>query len=329
MRKKNKKSNFWEFLIYKIFKLDFLPEFFIYVAIVVAYAAFQLYLGKKETSKSIVNIVIILVLLTSVVAIIAPYFFKFLFNDKDKKNEDLTTFLLRKEYSDQQLKINETIKETLNKNPEILNVEKTIYDKILSNLEATLINKLDERFKNNIKGDFISNSIISELNPLTRNVEKYIDRIQRNSAVNLLIGIIGTIAAITILAYTISTDKTFDSLQNFLIHFLPRFTFVIFIQLFAFFFLRLYKNNLEDAKYFQNELTNLTAKSASIKIAYLMGNTDKVYDNLKELSTVERNFKLLKDETTIGLEKARMETEMDKSILEQIKDLLSKFETKK
>lgn len=257
------------------------------------------------------------------------YLFKFLANDREKKSESISTLLQRFRDLERQKGVEESIKEALSKNPEILNVEKTVYDNILSNLENSLINKLDERFKNNIRTEFISNSIINELNPLTKNVEKYIDRIQRNSIVNLFIGILGTVTAITILAFSILTNKTFLDLQSFIIHFLPRFTFVIFIQLFAFFFLRLYKNNLEDAKYFQNELTNLTAKSSSIKISYLMGDTDKVYEILKDLSVIERNFKLLKDETTVGLEKAKLENNLEKSMIDQMKDLLSKYEAKK
>ena len=326
---RHKKNSFWDWLKYNLAKSDNLFEIFSVLAMIPILFVLFYYSSKETSSNSVFHYIEILIPITLVIIVIIPRFFKFLYNEKDKKGDEFNTYLLRKELTEQQQKTNEIIKDALNKNPEVLNVEKAIYEKILSNLENTLINKLDERFKNNIKSEFVSNSIISELNPLTKNVEKYIDRIQRNSVVNLFIGIIGTIAAITILAYAILTDKTFDNVQTFLIHFMPRFTFVIFIQLFAFFFLRLYKNNLEDAKYFQNELTNLTAKSSAVKISYLMGNTEKVYDILKELSSVERNFKLLKDESTIGLERAKLEKDMDKSILEQMKDLLSKYEAHK
>lgn len=256
---------------------------------------------------------------------IVAWLFKFLNNDRnERKTESLSTYLMRQQILESQKNIESAIQDVLNRNPEVLNVERTISEKIVSNLEVSLINKLNDRFEQNIKKEFIVNTISSELIPLTRNIEKYIDRIQRNSIVNLFIGIAGTIAAITILAFAILSNREFSDFTIFIIHFLPRFTFVIFIQLFAFFFLNLYKSNLEDAKYFQNELTNLTAKSSSIKLSYLL-NQDKMGEIIKDLSTIERNFKLLKDESTIGLEKAKLDSEFDKGILDQFRIILDKY----
>lgn len=319
--------SFWNYISILLEKSSFY-EFLMPVIIITSfYLAFKIIYSKEDIISN--EYLTILIPISFTLFIIVSRLFKFLVNDRERKSESFSTIVQRYENLEKDKNIQSTIKEALNKNPELLNVEKTVYDKILSNLEISLISKLDERFKNNIRTEFIINSIITELSPLTKNIQNYIDRIQRNSIVNLFIGILGTITAITILAFAILTNKAFVDFQTFFIHFLPRFTFVIFIQLFAFFFLRLYKNNLEDAKYFQNELTNLTAKSAAIKISYLMGNTEKVYDILKELASIERNFKLLKDETTIGLEKVKLENDLDKSILDQMKDLLAKYDHKK
>ena len=146
---------------------------------------------------------------------------------------------------------------------------------------------------------------------------------------NLVIGIVGTIIAITILSFAILSDKSFATIQEFLMHFLPRFTFVVFIQLFAFFFLRLYKNNLEDAKYFQNELSNLTAKATSIRLAILTKNNDVLNDIIKTLSFTERNFKLTKDETLQTIETRKIETEIDKDMITKLKEIIANFEIKK
>jgi len=336
--RKNKRSGFSQYLVTELIKLIEKGDlvFFILVPIVLITGVAGLIsiiktkdykLDSTSFPKEYIMVVVAfgLLLITSFIYGI----FKFLNNDKEKKKESFLEILDKYDRLTQQRSIEEGVKETLNKNPDLINIETSVYNKIISNLEGSLINKLDERFKNNIKTEFIISSIINELNPLTTNIEKYIEKVQRNSTVNLLIGILGTITAIIILAFAILNDKTFTDFQSFFMHFLPRFTFVIFIQLFAFFFLRLYKNNLEDAKYFQNELTNLAAKSSAIKISYLMGNEDKVYEVLKELSGIERNFKLFKEETTIGLEKAKLEANLDKTFMDQMKDLLSRYESKK
>lgn len=329
-RKRKRKVTFIDFLEANSDKIRLLIEILFITLTALSFPYLTKFLFKDESQTFTKSTVLIISIVTVTVIFVATRLFKFLNNDVTERKSDSTlTYLQRQEILESQRNIETIIKESLHKNPEILKVEELLYNKVVSNLESSLITKLDERFQNNIRAEFIINSIITELTPLTKNIEKYIDRIQRNSIVNLFIGIIGTIAAITILAFAILTNKQFGNLQDFFIHFLPRFTFVVFIQLFAFFFLKLYKNNLEDAKYFQNELTNLTAKSSSIKISYLLGNEDKVAEIIKELATTERNFKLTKDETTIGLEKAKLDSEFDKSLIDQFKDILNKYESKR
>ena len=198
----------------------------------------------------------------------------------------------------------------------------------LINIENRVVEKLEDRFKKNIEAEFISSAIAKEVSLLTGNIEKYIGRIQRNSSVNLVIGIIGTVTSIFILSLSIISDKPLSDIQSFLMHFLPRITFVIFIQLFAFFFLRLYKNNLEDAKYFQNELTNISAKSAALKIAYITDNKERFSEIIKDLSTTERNFKLAKEETLLNIEKAKIEKDLDLETITAFKDFLKTFKDK-
>jgi hypothetical protein len=243
--------------------------------------------------------------------------------------DDLTFFERRRVEKDVEKIVNEQIYNQLSKNSDIKELEKGITQKISSSLEKEIISKLELKFNTNLEREQNLNSIKDILIPITRNTELYIDRIQRNSIVNLVIGIVGTIIAITILSFTILFDKSFGTIQEFLMHFLPRFTFIVFIQLFAFFFLRLYKNNLEDAKYFQNELSNLTAKSTSIRLAILTKNNDVLNDIIKTLSITERNFKLTKDETLQTIENRKIETEVDKDMITKLKEIIANFEIKK
>lgn len=109
-------------------------------------------------------------------------------------------------------------------------------------------------------------------------------------------------------------------------HYIPRLSLIVFAQLFAYFFLRLYKSGLEDIKYYQNELTNVELKISALKVALAAEDNEILKLVIGELAKVERNFILKKDETTVEIEKIRTESLDTKNWLEHIKTLL---ETKK
>jgi hypothetical protein len=249
---------------------------------------------------------------------------KFSKND-DKPNNDLSFFEKRRIEKEVQKIVSEKINLELSKDQEIINLEEKITQKISENLSNNIVEDLENRFS-----EYYENENLDEnLYDITNNIDFHLDKIQKNSIVNLIIGILGTIISISILSIEVLSDIEFKTVQEFLIHFLPRVTLVVFIQLFAFFFLRLYKNNLEDAKYFQNELTNLTAKTTSIKIASLKKNDDLLFEIVRNLSNTERNFKLSKEESLQTIENKKINSESDKDIMAQLKDILSKFEINK
>src|SRR6185503_8676003 len=81
--------------------------------------------------------------------------------------------------------------------------------------------------------------------------------LSRRSIINLTIGIITTGAAVALLAYLVlgATQQTFSNLPDLLAHFIPRVSVAAFIEVFSFFFPKLYRSGLDQIKYFQNELT--------------------------------------------------------------------------
>ncbi|WP_143278621.1 hypothetical protein [Bradyrhizobium sp. Y36] len=78
---------------------------------------------------------------------------------------------------------------------------------------------------------------------------------------------------------------------------LYRLGFALLLQTVGFFFLRLYVKNQVDIKYYNNELTNLDAREAGIRLALeRKGSVAKLVDSL---SKTERNFILKKGESSI------------------------------
>ena len=85
----------------------------------------------------------------------------------------------------------------------------------------------------------------------------------------------------------------------------------------------LYKKSLDDIKYYQNEITNLEAKYLSLDQSKQSGNFKLLANALETLNKTERNFILKKDETTIELEKSKIETQSSNNTVQALKDIIN------
>jgi hypothetical protein len=110
-----------------------------------------------------------------------------------------------------------------------------------------------EKYVQQAKHDLEFAHLFEDLNKLENKFKIQIERLISNSNLNLIIGIITTLLAVVILGFSLLQEKTFNTNTDFFSFFLPRISTVIFIELFSFFFLRLYKNNLNEIKYFQKK----------------------------------------------------------------------------
>jgi hypothetical protein len=95
-------------------------------------------------------------------------------------------------------------------------------------------------------------------------------------------------------------------------HYIPRLSLIIFAEIFAYFFLKLYKADLSDIKYYQNEITNVEMRLAALRTALTVEQKELAREDKEIIKTVitslvgtERNFILKKGETTVELEKAK------------------------
>ena len=111
--------------------------------------------------------------------------------------------------------------------------------------------------------------------PIRRSLESACNRLRdelsvlnRRGNLNLVIGTLTTLAAVWLLIYMVlghSIELT--TVPALLSYYIPRVSTVVFIEIFAFFFLRLYKAGLAEMKYYQNELTTLSLIGVSIEMA--------------------------------------------------------------
>lgn len=156
-----------------------------------------------------------------------------------------------------------------------------------------------------------------------------IETLGRRGNTNLALGIVTTLMGLSFLGFLLSNGEPTKELVPFLVHYLPRLTLVLLIELFAYFFLRLYKSGLEEIKYFQNELTNLESKHIALITAFKQNDTETIKSVINSLANTERNRILNKDQTTIELETIRIEKQSTIDIGKLFTDLVSSIAPKK
>lgn len=158
---------------------------------------------------------------------------------------------------------------------------------------------------------------------------------------NLTIGIITSVIGVGILASlaidlqggSIAVHESENAIVNVdvdgqigfwgpLFNYLPRLTLVLLIELFAFFFLRMYKYNLSEMKYFQNEITNVEMKMMALLLSLddKSSNLAKVVDSFV---SVERNFVIQKDQKTISDLDEKTKNDLVNTVFEKTSSLLN------
>jgi hypothetical protein len=155
--------------------------------------------------------------------------------------------------------------------------------------------------------------------------------------INLGIGMLFSVLGVMILLALVFFG---GSRTDFIPWFVPRFSIVLFIQIFAYFFLRLYKENLLDIKYFNNEITNMEYKKAAMDIATKLlkdapvpkQQADLLSKVCLELLRTERNFVLKKGESaappTERDDKSDPPIDMSKQLTKAIKTLADAIKDK-
>ncbi len=189
-------------------------------------------------------------------------------------------------------------------NNKINEIRKTIKEEkqIKSDPEKHRYNQLVTNFEN------VRNRLLAEVESLSRRAN-----------LNLTIGIISSIIAIGFLFYSgwYTKIEYNEKWFNFVTFFIPKFSLLVFLGTFSFYFLNLYKSNLGVIQNYQNELNNVDFKIISMTSLLLSQHQDKEL-HLKELisgiSNTEWNKVLKANETTVELEKLKQFNSFDKEM---------------
>ena len=127
----------------------------------------------------------------------------------------------------------------------------------------------------------------------TEMVQRLVDAIEeqgRRNNINLGFGFFVTLVGIGALLFFVREYKDIDPTKPWsMLNFLPRLSLVILIELFAYFFLNLYKNGLVEVKYLQNELINARMRLLALRTAVRESDKDSATYILKSLADTDRN----------------------------------------
>lgn len=172
------------------------------------------------------------------------------------------------------------------------------------------------------------NDVESIFQKTLKRIYAEIDALSRRGNLNLTLGILTTIVGLAILGYfVVEIDSIPEDKLAFIAHFIPRLSLVLLIEVFAYFFLRLYKSSLSEIKYFQNEMTNIEAKLVAIKCSIITSDAKATSAVILELSKTERNAILEKGQTTAEIERSKIEQQNISTITNKVSNLLGSDNT--
>jgi len=200
--------------------------------------------------------------------------------------------------------------------------------KVLSSIQAKLESDALQTYVAGIR-ELVSSRVKEDaleqlFDNIVRRLGREVQDLARRGNLNLILGIFTTLVGLSVLGYSVFYSPATQTPQELLAYFLPRISLVVLIEIFAYFFLRLYKQSLSEIKYFQNEITNIESRQLAIHITMRADDVALRSKVVEELSKTERNFILGKDQTTVDLERERIARGTYSDVANAIKDILKR-----
>jgi len=201
----------------------------------------------------------------------------------------------------------------------IENLKSEISSSTANELLSDIEKKIEKRNKYDKNAELLERHFANT----TGRLREELFSLTKRSNLNLAIGIVTTLVGLSLLGmFVMDSTLDFETASDFAESFVPRLSLVVLIEIFAYFFLRLYKDTLTEIKYFQNEITNLEAKHLATEIALENKIEAGILQSIEGLLATERNHVLNKGQTTVEIEKARTEQQLTESVLSKVTGLL-------
>ena len=194
-------------------------------------------------------------------------------------------------------------------------LRKSITSESAQNVLNEIKQKVTEEEKNRAKFELVDETFQPTINRLKDELYS----LSKRGNLNLSIGIMITVVGLGLLGmFVLSFPNSQKDMASFFIDFFPRISLVLLIEVFAFFFLSLYKSSLSEIKYFQNEITSMESKYLALKVALESSEKESINYVVEQLAKSERNFILDKGQSTVDLERAKNDQAATSDILGKV-----------
>lgn len=212
-----------------------------------------------------------------------------------------------------------------------------IKEQVISNLTSESINKIFESKISEIKSDLENQSgftkVLDSSYEIIFRLKREIKDLRLRANINLVFGLIITFGGLWLLWNTVNiidssellkqlasegNESNYKFLKNLFIPIVPRILLILFIEIFSYFFLKLYKQGLSEIKFFQNELTNIESKIAAVSFSFVTNEKETLRRSIDSLSNTERNMYSENNKNS-------RRTESDKDLLNKLSDLVNKL----
>lgn len=158
-----------------------------------------------------------------------------------------------------------------------------------------------------------------QFQPTINRLKDELFSLSKRGNLNLSIGIMITVVGLGLLGmFVLSFSNSQKDMATFFMDFFPRISLVLLIEIFAYFFLSLYKSSLSEIKYFQNEITSMESKYLALKVALESSEKESINYVVEQLAKSERNFILEKGQSTVDLERAKNDQAATSDILGKV-----------
>ncbi|CAG5072913.1 hypothetical protein DYBT9623_04450 [Dyadobacter sp. CECT 9623] len=199
-------------------------------------------------------------------------------------------------------------------------------DSIIEELESERDDDSESMSADDIRKEQISETF-GVLESLTSRISGEISSLSTRANVNLVIGCVTTLLSAGVLIwFTQGLPDSFVNSVELLSYYIPRLSVVIFVEVFAFFFLRLYRSNLNEIKYYRNEATNIDLRHAALRSVLIDSNPEALKLVVSSFLKTERNAILKRGETTAEIETTKHLHQSDKSFVESFKSVFNSLQ---
>jgi len=148
-------------------------------------------------------------------------------------------------------------------------LEASQLEAVSARVREETLSALAQRYSAEARKDSLEKLALDTFTSTESRLKSEIRALSRRGNLNLVIGVLTTVAAVSLLVYMVlGNPLNLRDVPGVLGYYVPRVSTVVFVEVFAFFFLRLYKFNLAEIKYYQNELTTMAALRVAIVAAH-------------------------------------------------------------